>query len=41
MTAARRVATFLGGYFSANAINAFMPLWFSDRGLSSAFRGAL
>src|SRR5580658_2575774 len=36
MTAATRVAAFLGAYFAANAINAFMPLWFADRGLSAA-----
>ncbi|MFL5289238.1 MAG: MFS transporter [Rhodopila sp.] len=36
MPAATRVAAFLGAYFAANAINAFMPLWFADRGLSAA-----
>jgi MFS transporter, PPP family, 3-phenylpropionic acid transporter len=35
MSAAARVAAFLGAYFAANAINAFMPLWFADRGLSA------
>ena len=39
MTAATRVAAFLGAYFAANAINAFMPLWFADRGLSAAAIG--
>jgi PPP family 3-phenylpropionic acid transporter len=34
MTAATRVAAFLAAYFAANAINAFMPLWFADTGLS-------
>ncbi len=39
MTAAARVAAFLGAYFAANAINAFMPLWFADRGLSASSIG--
>lgn len=39
MSAASRVAAFLGPYFAANAINAFMPLWFADRGLSAAAIG--
>ena len=39
MTAATRVAAFLGAYFGANAISAFMPLWFADRGLSAASIG--
>jgi PPP family 3-phenylpropionic acid transporter len=39
MTAATRVAAFLGAYFAANAINAFMPLWFADRGLSASAIG--
>jgi PPP family 3-phenylpropionic acid transporter len=39
MSAAARVAAFLGTYFAANAINAFMPLWFADRGLSAAAIG--
>jgi PPP family 3-phenylpropionic acid transporter len=39
MSAATRVAAFLGAYFAANAINAFMPLWFADRGLSAASIG--
>jgi PPP family 3-phenylpropionic acid transporter len=34
MPAALRVAAFMGAFFAANAINAFMPLWFADRGLS-------
>ena len=41
MTAATRVAAFLGAYFAANAINAFMPLWFADRGLSAASIGQI
>jgi PPP family 3-phenylpropionic acid transporter len=36
MSAAARVAAFLGAYFATNAINAFMPLWFADRGMSAA-----
>lgn len=39
--AARRVGAFLGAYFAANAINAFMPLWFSDRGVSAAQIGQI
>lgn len=39
MSAATRVAAFLGAYFGANALNAFMPLWFADRGLSAAAIG--
>jgi MFS transporter, PPP family, 3-phenylpropionic acid transporter len=39
MSTAARVAAFLGAYFAANAINAFMPLWFADRGLSAAAIG--
>lgn len=39
MSAGTRVACFLAAYFAANAINAFMPLWFSDRGLSAAAIG--
>ena len=41
MTAAVRVAAFLGAYFAANAVNAFMPLWFSDQGLSAASIGQI
>lgn len=41
MTAATRVAAFLGAYFAANAINAFMPLWFADRGLSAPAIGQI
>lgn len=37
--AGTRVALFLAAYFAANAINTFMPLWFSDRGLSGAAIG--
>ena len=36
MSAAARVAAFLGAYFATNAISAFMPLWFADRGLSAS-----
>jgi PPP family 3-phenylpropionic acid transporter len=39
VSAATRVAAFLGAYFASNAINAFMPLWFADRGLSAAAIG--
>ena len=39
MSAAARVAAFLGAYFAANAVNAFMPLWFADRGLSASAIG--
>jgi PPP family 3-phenylpropionic acid transporter len=39
MPAAVRVAAFMGAFFAANAINAFMPLWFADAGLSSAAIG--
>jgi PPP family 3-phenylpropionic acid transporter len=39
LTVSARVACFLAAYFAANAINAFMPLWFSDRGLSAAAIG--
>jgi PPP family 3-phenylpropionic acid transporter len=39
MSVATRVAAFLGAYFVANAINAFMPLWFADRGLSASAIG--
>ncbi len=39
MSAAARVAAFLGAYFGANAISAFMPLWFADRGLSASAIG--
>ncbi|HVY17919.1 MAG TPA: MFS transporter [Rhodopila sp.] len=31
-----RVGAFFGAYFAANAVNAYMPLWFADRGLSAA-----
>ena len=39
MAAAVRVAAFMGAFFAANAINAFMPLWFADRGLSAGAIG--
>jgi PPP family 3-phenylpropionic acid transporter len=32
-SAGTRVAAFFGAYFAANAVNAYMPLWFADRGL--------
>jgi MFS transporter, PPP family, 3-phenylpropionic acid transporter len=32
-SAAVRVGAFFGAYFAANAVNAYMPLWFSDRGM--------
>jgi MFS transporter, PPP family, 3-phenylpropionic acid transporter len=41
MSAATRVAAFLGAYFAANAISAFMPLWFADRGLSPSAIGQI
>jgi PPP family 3-phenylpropionic acid transporter len=41
LSAATRVAAFLGAYFAANAINAFLPLWFADRGLSAAAIGQI
>ena len=41
MTAATRVAAFLGAYFAANALSAFMPLWFADHGLSAAAIGQI
>ncbi len=40
-SAGTRVGAFLGAYFAANAINAFMPLWFADRGLSAATIGQI
>ncbi len=36
VSVAVRVAAFFGAYFAANAVNAYMPLWFSDRGLVPA-----
>src|ERR1700734_3092712 len=41
MSAAARVAAFLGAYFGANAIMAFLPLWFADRGLSASAIGQI
>jgi PPP family 3-phenylpropionic acid transporter len=41
ISAASRVSAFLGAYFAANAVNAFMPLWFADRGLSAAAIGQI
>ena len=35
MTPGTRVALFLASFFAANAVSAYMPLWFSDRGLSA------
>lgn len=29
-----RLGAFFGAYFAANAVNAYMPLWFTDRGLA-------
>jgi MFS transporter, PPP family, 3-phenylpropionic acid transporter len=40
-SAATRVGAFLGAYFAANAVNAFMPLWLADRGLSAAAIGQI
>jgi PPP family 3-phenylpropionic acid transporter len=39
MPAACGVSAFLAACFAANAINAFMPLWFADAGLSPAAIG--
>lgn len=39
MSAGARVGAFLGAYFAANAMAAFMPLWFADRGLSAGSIG--
>ena len=36
MSPGTRVGLFLAALFAANAVNAYMPLWFSDRGLSAA-----
>ncbi len=36
MTPGTRVALFLAAVFGANAVSAYMPLWFADRGLSAA-----
>ena len=41
MSAAVRVAAFLGAYFAANAIVAFLPLWFADRALSASAIGQI
>ena len=41
MSAGARVAAFLAAYFAANAVNAFMPLWYADRGLSAATIGQI
>jgi MFS transporter, PPP family, 3-phenylpropionic acid transporter len=41
LSAATRVAAFLGAYFAANAINAFLPLWFADQGLSAGAIGQI
>jgi PPP family 3-phenylpropionic acid transporter len=41
MSAGVRVAAFLAAYFGANAVNAFMPLWFADRGLTAATIGQI
>ena len=35
------MAAFLAAYFGANAVNAFMPLWYADRGLSAATIGQI
>lgn len=39
MSAGARVGAFLAAYFAANAVNAFVPLWFADHGLSAAAIG--
>jgi PPP family 3-phenylpropionic acid transporter len=41
VTASTRVAAFLGAYFAANAINAFLPLWLADRGLTASAIGQI
>jgi MFS transporter, PPP family, 3-phenylpropionic acid transporter len=41
MSAAARVGAFLGAYFAANAIVAFLPLWFADRGLNPTAIGQI
>ena len=41
MSAAVRVAAFLGAYFAANAIVAFLPLWLADRALSASAIGQI
>ena len=41
MSAAARVGLFLGAYFASNAINAFLPLWFADRGVSASAIGQI
>ena len=41
MSAAVRVAAFLGAYFAANAIIAFLPLWLADRALSASAIGQI
>ena len=35
MSAGTRVGAFMGAYFASIALTAFMPLFFSDRGLSA------
>ena len=39
MTPGFRVAQFMAAVFAVTAVNAFMPLWFADRGLSPAAIG--
>lgn len=41
MSTGTRVALFLTAYFAAGAVNAFMPLWFADRGVSPAAIGQI
>jgi PPP family 3-phenylpropionic acid transporter len=41
MSAAARVAAFLGAYFAANAITAFLPLWLADRGMIASAIGQI
>ena len=41
MTPGTRVGAFLAAYFAANAVNGFMPLWFSDHGLAPADIGRI
>jgi MFS transporter, PPP family, 3-phenylpropionic acid transporter len=39
VTEGARIAAFLAAYFGANAVNAFMPLWFADHGLTASAIG--
>src|SRR5271163_2708285 len=41
MTPGFRVAQFMAAVFTVTAVNAFMPLWFADRGLSPSSIGQI